>query len=135
MPIRRPSNSTRSQRLLQRLRSYAPLIGITLLMLLYWSWPESLTRTDWSKFAYVQYATDDHNLCNALMVFERLKHHGSKADRVLLHHPEWATTQQGALGRNAELLSLAVKKYDVKLKPVRLLDQRTYLLRATLSPI
>ncbi|KAK3074500.1 hypothetical protein LTR53_002982 [Teratosphaeriaceae sp. CCFEE 6253] len=103
--------------------SYRPALCLAL-GLIYWSWPSSLTRTDWSRFAYVQYATDDHNLCNALMVFEALHRHGSKAERVLLHNPQWTTVEQGGPDRNAQLLSMAVKKYGVTLKAVRLLDER-----------
>ncbi|KAK4539310.1 hypothetical protein LTR36_000803 [Oleoguttula mirabilis] len=44
--------------------------------------------------------------------------------RVLLHNPEWPTRSQGGSGRNSELLTLAAKRYNVKLKPVRLLDER-----------
>ncbi|KAK1025060.1 hypothetical protein LTR33_017800, partial [Friedmanniomyces endolithicus] len=113
---------------LRRLRTYAPWIAFLLLLTLYLTGslktPSSLKRTNWSRFAYVQYATDDHNLCNAVMMFEALHRYGSKADRVLLHNPQWTTTGNGGKDRNAQLLTLAVKKYGVTLKPVRLLDER-----------
>ncbi|EMC95895.1 glycosyltransferase family 8 protein [Baudoinia panamericana UAMH 10762] len=123
MPVHRQAQNTITWSL-RRARRYGPLIGIVLLFLLYWSWPQSLTRTDWSKYAYVQYATDEHNLCNALMVFESLHRHGSKAQRVLLHNPQWASLAQGADDRQAHLLSLAQRKYHVNLRPVQLLDER-----------
>ncbi|KAK3670635.1 hypothetical protein LTR78_009470 [Recurvomyces mirabilis] len=67
---------------------------------------------------------NEHNLCNAVMVFEALHRHGSKAQRVLLHNPQWASVAQGGDDRSAQLLSMAQKKYGVTLKPVRLLDER-----------
>ncbi|KAK5131583.1 hypothetical protein LTR08_000838 [Meristemomyces frigidus] len=57
------------------------------------------------------------------MVFEALDRLGSKADRVLLHNPEWAPRSQGGSDRNSQLMTLAAKRYNVKLKPVRMLDQ------------
>ena len=58
------------------------------------------------------------------MVFEALDRLGSKADRVLLHNPEWATKSQGGSDRNSQLMTIAAKKYKVKLRPVQLLDER-----------
>lgn len=109
---------------LRRLKRYAPFLGCVLLAIAYWTWPESLTRTNWSKYAYVTYATDEHNLCNALMVFESLHRLGSKADRVMLHNPQWASTSQGAKDRPAQMLHILENKYDVVLKPVQMLDER-----------
>lgn len=125
MPIRRDERTSGSlQYWLRRLRKTWPLIGFLFLALLYWTaWPAS-TSTDWSRYAYVSYATDDANLCNALMVFEALHRLGSKADRVLLHNPQWASDSQGGSDRNSHLMTLAEKRYNVKLKPVRLLDER-----------
>jgi hypothetical protein len=126
MPIRRSGGATArtSTSLPRRLRQYSPFLALLVLGLLYWNWPQSLTRVDWSRFAYVQYATDDHNLCNALMVFESLHRHGAKAQKVLLHNPQWASTSEGGADRNSQLLSIAEKKYQVRLKPVRLIDER-----------
>ncbi|KAK5116923.1 hypothetical protein LTR62_006644 [Meristemomyces frigidus] len=125
MPIYNPSSHSSTPTYSpRRLRKWSPLLGILLLGLLYWTWPRSLTRTNWKKYAYVQYATDSHNLCNAVMVFEALHRHGSKAERVLLHNPQWASVSQGGDDRDAQLLSIATKKYGVVLKPVQLLDER-----------
>ncbi|KAK1067022.1 hypothetical protein LTR12_010708 [Friedmanniomyces endolithicus] len=130
IPVSRNGRGATSSPLwsLRRLRTYAPWIACLLLFVLFLTGslktPSSLKRTNWSRFAYVQYATDDHNLCNAVMMFEALHRYGSKAERVLLHNPQWTTTGNGGKDRNAQLLTLAVKKYGVTLKPVRLLDER-----------
>jgi len=63
-------------------------------------------------------------MCNALLVFEALHRLGAKADFVLMHNPEWASISQGGHDRNSHLMSIAEKKYGVKFKPVRLLDER-----------
>ena len=39
---------------------------------------------DWSRFAYVQYATDQLYLCNSVMLFEILHRLESRADRLLI---------------------------------------------------
>ena len=107
----------------RRIRQFWPLIATAVALVLYWTWPAS-TAVDWSRYAYVQYATDEANLCNALMVFDKLKTLGSKADRVLLHNPQWASEAQGGSDRNSHLLTVMRKKYGVVLKPVQLLDIR-----------
>nr|POE52004.1 glucose n-acetyltransferase 1 [Quercus suber] len=86
---------------------------------------------DWSRYAYVQYATNDHDLCNAYMVFDALKRAGSKAERVLLYNPQFAPEASGGEDRNAQLLTRAEKLYKVKLKPVRLLDSRGEVKKAS----
>lgn len=58
------------------------------------------------------------------MMFESLDRLGSKADRVLLHNPQWASQAQGGNDRNAQLLTTAAQKYNVQLRPTRLLDER-----------
>jgi hypothetical protein len=107
----------------RRLRKSWPLAALVLLLLLYRSWPQTV-KVDHSKHAYVMYATDDHNMCNAYMIFESLHRLGSKADRVLLHNPQWTTTDMGGSGRSSELLTRAQKRFKVKLRPVQLLDER-----------
>lgn len=123
MPKRRPDTLYNFS--FRRLKGWLPLVGIVGLLLLYWKqpWPRS-HAVRWSRYAYSLYATDEHNLCNALMVFESLQKAGSKADRVLLHNPQWSTTAQGGRGRNSELLTMAAKRLRVKLRPVQLLDER-----------
>ena len=48
------------------------------------------TKTNYSRYAYVQYATNFIYLCNALMLFESLHRLGSTADRLLLY-PSYMT--------------------------------------------
>nr|POE75793.1 glucose n-acetyltransferase 1 [Quercus suber] len=112
-----------------RLLALLSLVG---LYLLYWTTRPSRrdAAVDWSRFAYVLYATNDHELCHAYMVFDALKHSGSKADRLLLHNPQFASLASGGDDRNAQLLSRAEKLYNVKLKPARLLDSRGEVLKA-----
>lgn len=110
-----------------------PVFGFCMLLMFIWKmWPAK-TAVDWSRYAYVQYATDEHNLCNALMVFEALERHGSKADRVLLHHPEWATKSEGGADHNSEILSRAQRKYGVTLEAVQVLDSRGDVSKAVLN--
>ncbi|KAK5119183.1 hypothetical protein LTR85_007797 [Meristemomyces frigidus] len=122
MPIKRNDGTSRWSP--RRFRRSGPIVGALLLLLLWWKAGLPSSGTDWSRYAYVSYATDDHNMCNAFMVFEALDRLGSKADRVLLHNPEWASVAQGGQDRNSQLMTLAAKQYNVKLKPVRLLDER-----------
>lgn len=82
---------------------------------------EQISDTDWSRFAYVQYATDVHSLCNAYMVFESLQRLGSKAQRVLLYPEEWNEQRWGDNDRSSQLLARAQANYEVRLKPIQLL--------------
>lgn len=77
--------------------------------------------TDWSKFAYVQYVTDEDYLCNSVMAFETLHRLGSRADRVMMYpsamlvpDAEYSDTKAG------QLLIKARDKYKVKLQPVEI---------------
>ena len=70
---------------------------------------------DWSRFAYVQYATDLPYLCNSVMLFERLHTLMSKADRLLLY-PESFSTDHGDM--QSTLLKKARDLYGVTLKPI-----------------
>lgn len=129
MPVPPPRRST-PKLTFRRIRNSWPIIVVMLILLLYRSWPESY-KVDSRKHAYVMYATDDHNLCNAYMVFESLHRLGSKADRVLLFNPQWATEAQGGKERSSVLLTRAEKRFKVKLKPVQLLDEVTLGPRTT----
>ena len=78
--------------------------------------------SDWSRFAYVQYATNNIYLCNAVMMFESLHRLQSKADRLLLY-PSWMTPMPGGNGYqeiNSRLLRKARDEYGVKLKAVEI---------------
>ena len=77
---------------------------------------------DWSRFAYVQYATDQLYLCNSVMLFEILHRLESKADRLLMY-PSTFIVQDSDLTPKPEqsrLLKKARDKYDVKLQPIEL---------------
>ncbi|MCJ1413033.1 N-acetylglucosaminyltransferase [Ptychographa xylographoides] len=74
---------------------------------------------DWRRFAYTQYATDSHYLCNSLMVFEALDRLGSRAERVLMYPEEWDTDVANQTDRDSQLLVKAVNAYNVKLVPVK----------------
>ncbi|KAK1524360.1 glucose N-acetyltransferase [Colletotrichum costaricense] len=80
---------------------------------------KSHTDVDWSRFAYVQYATNTPYLCNSVMVFERLQHLQSKADRILLY-PSEMLDPLAATGntKDASLLIHARDTYGVKLIPI-----------------
>ncbi|KAK4459543.1 nucleotide-diphospho-sugar transferase [Cladorrhinum samala] len=66
---------------------------------------------DWSRFAYIQYVTNAHYLCNAVMMFESLHRLGSKADRVMLHPSDMSADDN-------QLLRKARDEYRVKLVPI-----------------
>ena len=75
---------------------------------------------DWSRFAYVQYATDQLYLCNSVMLFEILHRLESKADRLLMY-PSTFLVQDSNLAPQSEqsrLLKKARDEYDVKLQPI-----------------
>lgn len=74
---------------------------------------------DWSRFAYVQYATNTPYLCNSVMVFERLQHLRSKADRVLLYPSEMLDPlATSGNTKDASLLIHARDTYGVELVPI-----------------
>ncbi|KAF2764197.1 nucleotide-diphospho-sugar transferase [Teratosphaeria nubilosa] len=109
---------------LRRLKKSWPILTLILLLLLLYQSRSPPSRIDKSKHAYVLYAVDEATLCHAYMVFESLHRFNSKADRVLLHNPQWTTTANGGQSRSSELLSRAQKRFAVHLRPVQLLDER-----------
>ncbi|KAF2174004.1 glycosyltransferase family 8 protein [Zasmidium cellare ATCC 36951] len=98
------------------------LIGLCLFWYLNTEGEPKPAPVDWKRFAYVQYVTDNHNLCNAYMVFEALHRYKSKADRILLYPQEWDLEDDSEQDRNSQLLIRAKKYWNVKLHPVALLD-------------
>lgn len=77
---------------------------------------------DWSRFAYVQYATDQLYLCSSVMLFEILHRLESKADRLLMY-PSTFIVHDGDPAPQSEqsrLLKKARDEYDVKLQPIEL---------------
>lgn len=73
---------------------------------------------DWSRFAYVQYATDQLYLCNSVMLFEILHRLQSKPDRLLMY-PSTFLIEEGDLASEPDesrLLRRARDEYNVKLQ-------------------
>src|ERR1700761_8301823 len=98
-----------------------PLLALLgLVLLLYWLRSGERDPTDWSRFAYMQYATDTHTLCNTLLIFDSLKRLGSKADRVLLFPEDWNVDRNDP-DRNSQLLYNVRRDYNVRLKPIQIL--------------
>lgn len=77
-------------------------------------------KVDWSSYAYSQYATNQHYLCNSLMVFDSLQKLKSPADRLLFYPRTWDTDVSSSKDRTSQLLVLARDKYHVKLRPVEM---------------
>ena len=75
---------------------------------------------DWSKFAYVQYATSLHYLCNSVMLFESLHRMGSKASRVIMYPDTWEVSVDLKSFESKLLLKLQ-DEYNVNLMPVDVL--------------
>ncbi|KAL1998010.1 hypothetical protein VTN02DRAFT_217 [Thermoascus thermophilus] len=73
---------------------------------------------DWSRFAYVQYATNAAYLCNSVMLFEILHRLGSRADRLLLYPADYAVDDAGS--PEGQLLRKARDAYGVKLAPIEI---------------
>lgn len=89
--------------------------------------PSTVKSVDWSGFAYIQYVTDSHYLCNSVMLFERLQHVGSRADRVLLY-PSYMLNEANALNSgtsddDARLLVKARDEYKARLVPIEVQRQ------------
>ncbi|KAH6842307.1 glycosyltransferase family 8 protein [Chaetomium sp. MPI-CAGE-AT-0009] len=87
--------------------------------------PADNGAVDWSRFAYTQYVTDSHYLCNSVMLFERLHHLGSRADRVMMYPKHMFNPNSAAAvanGRNSDDARLLIKardEYGVKLVPIQ----------------
>lgn len=75
---------------------------------------------DWSRFAYVQYATNPVYLCNSVMVFEILHRLNSKADRLLMYPSDFQLDGDPETeSPDSRLLRKARDQYDVKLKAIK----------------
>ena len=77
------------------------------------------TNTNWSRFAYTQYATNPTYLCSSVMMFELLHRYDSKAERLLMYPSEYLVdggTENSLVGA---LLRKAHDEYNVKLKPIK----------------
>ena len=78
------------------------------------------SKLDWSKYAYSQYATNQHYLCNSLMLFDSLDKLKSPADRMLFYPKTWDTDVSSSKDRISQLLTMARDEYKVKLRPVEM---------------
>lgn len=75
---------------------------------------------DWSRVAYVLYATDADYMCNALMIFDSLKRLGARPDRVLIYPDLYE--DRAADAPETRILREARDRYGVKLAPGALLS-------------
>ena len=75
---------------------------------------------DWSRYAYVQYATNQLYLCNSVMLFEILHRLESKANRLLMYPSHFLAEEGDSASETDEsrLLKKARDEYDVKLQPI-----------------
>jgi len=78
-----------------------------------------LPDTDWSRYAYCQYVTNQAYLCNSLMIFERLHSLGSKAERLVMYPEDW-TLDELDPSPEARLLMKARDEYRVRLVPIHI---------------
>ncbi|KAF5023389.1 hypothetical protein F66182_4546 [Fusarium sp. NRRL 66182] len=80
----------------------------------------NLDSTDWTKFAYVQYVTDEDYLCNSVMAFETLHRLDSRADRLMMYPSEMMSPDADSANTKAQqLLIKARDEYNVKLQPIQ----------------
>ena len=113
-------------------RSRTTIFGTIIALIILYIWhpwhPQPLIHApslryhsvNWSRYAYVQYATNSAYLCNSVMVFEALDRIGSKADRLLLYPQDWDTEIENMSDRDSQLLVKARDWYNVKLVPVEM---------------
>jgi hypothetical protein len=82
-------------------------------------------KINWSKFAYVQYVTDHHYLCNSVMIFESLWSLGSRAKRVLMYPDDMLADPESKVAKTPEqrLLLLARDAYGVTLVPIEVKEK------------
>lgn len=77
-------------------------------------------HVDWSRFAYVQYATNTVYLCNSVMLFEILHRLGSRAERLLMYPSSFGIESTLATSESPEsnLLKKARDLYGAVLDPI-----------------
>lgn len=75
-----------------------------------------LNAVDWSKFAYVLYATSSSHMCNSMMIFAELRKFHTRADLVLLVKREYLLDPQKFPHEHGVLTEFA-HDYNVFLKP------------------
>ncbi|KAF4970157.1 hypothetical protein FSARC_2754 [Fusarium sarcochroum] len=76
---------------------------------------------DWSRFAYIQYVTNEDYLCNSVMIFEALHRLGSKADRLMMYPREMLSPDaERSSSHGGQLLIRARDEYNVTLQPIEI---------------
>ena len=78
----------------------------------------SYVDDDWSRFAYIQYATNTVYLCNSLMLFESLHRLGNQVDRLLMYPAVFQVQEGKEESIASKLLRRARDRYRVKLVPI-----------------
>jgi alpha-N-acetylglucosamine transferase len=75
----------------------------------------------WSDFAYVQYVTNTKYLCNALMIFEALRRHNTKADLLKMYPHQWNEPSEVTADTpyESKLLAQARDEYKTNLVPIQ----------------
>jgi hypothetical protein len=76
---------------------------------------DTLDNTDWNDFAYAQYVTNEHYLCNAVMIFETLSRLGCRAKKLMMF-PD--TMDRSTSSQAGQLIAQARDDYGVILQPV-----------------
>jgi hypothetical protein len=135
-PRPRSSSWPTPRRILSRIRRSRPLIIVALSIFAIYYYFQNYhhhlfppvhapslryKNVNWRYYAYSQYATDSHYLCNSVMVFEALDRLGSKADRILMYPELWDSKMGNKTHRDSQLLAKARDQYGVKLIPVKVL--------------
>lgn len=77
-----------------------------------------LEAVDWSKYAYVLYATSSAHMCNAMMIFAELRKFHTRAQLVLLVNADFLDEPWNYEYEYTTLTAFS-KKFDVKLKATK----------------
>jgi hypothetical protein len=127
----------------KRLRTVVPLVFVVIAFLVFSRWlssihflghlrgpscyfnppvipPESYgdDSTDWSRYAYAQYATSTGHLCNSVMLFDMLHRFDSKGDRLLMYPESFLGLEPDSV--ESRLLRQAQNDYGAKLVPIEI---------------
>ncbi|CDK27345.1 unnamed protein product [Kuraishia capsulata CBS 1993] len=91
---------------------------------------ESKPSLDWSRFAYVQYATDLDYICNAVINFAKLREEfGTKADLVLMYYKGFSYNPHRLPEKQykpeSRLLQEAEAEFGIKLIPVSMISLKS----------
>lgn len=81
-----------------------------------------LNAVDWSKYAYILYATSAAHLCNSFMIFAELRQYGSQADMVLVVNEKFLNDRETYPDEYRQLEEQKLK-LNLKYKPHSLVTQ------------